>query len=107
MPKTMFSIDDIKRRHSGSWFTPDTMRFFKSRVLPDVFPMEDGSALFISSERYSDDSPRKYSVRKCDGETGSIDTVGEFMGHANIIQARNHAKVHAARPDECPFCSAS
>lgn len=105
--QTMFTIDDIKRRHKGFWFTPDTMRFFSSRVLPDVFPVEDGGALFISSERYDEESPRKYSVRKCDGVSGYIDTVGEFMGHATIVQARNHAKVHASRPDECPYCSAS
>lgn len=104
MSQTMFTIDDIKRRHRGYWFTPETMRFFSSRLLPDVFPMEDGSALFISSERYSEDTPRRYSVRICRPD-GDIDTVGEFQQHTNTVQARNHARMHARNPESCAFCA--
>lgn len=104
------SIEQIKAlaaasAHSTYWFAPDTMRHFRSRVTDYVWPLaDDRGSLFITSERQDEESPRRYSVRKCD-LSGEIDTVGEFMGHATMVDARNHAGVHSTRPDTCPYCS--
>ena len=61
----LFSIDAIRRptrKRSYFYFSPDTMRFFKSRVMQDVFPLEDG-ALFVTSERREGDV-RRYTIRR-------------------------------------------
>lgn len=56
--------------HAGSFFfSRDNMRFFRSRVLSDVWPVESFRAeegnryLFVTSERHGDDAPRHYAVR--------------------------------------------
>ena len=76
---TYTSIEGIKRanlRNHGHWFDKDTLRFFKSRILPTVYH----GKYFISSERYSSDTMRRYTIRVAD-ENGSIDTVGEFQAY--------------------------
>lgn len=92
-------------KHSTYWFDADTMRYFSTRVADYVIPMTDDSgSLFITSDKQDEESLRRYTVRKCDLD-GEISTVGEFLGHKNMTQARNHAVVHAARLDACPFCT--
>lgn len=88
----MFSIGAIMAasRESGShYFDADTMRFFGSRVLGDVW----AGRLFITSERSGFDrySPRMYTVREFMPD-GSIETVGEFGEHATAAQARSAVK---------------
>ncbi len=67
------------------------MRFFDTRVLKDVY----GGRYFITSERFDDDTPRLYTVREAD-DNGRISTVGEFQGHATILDAQKEAKRLAA-----------
>lgn len=66
------TADDIRAiaDHAGSFFfSRDTMRFFNSRVLSDVWPVESFVAaegnryFFVTSERHGDDAPRHYAVR--------------------------------------------
>ena len=66
------SADDIRAiaDHAGSFFfSRDTMRFFNSRVLSDVWSVESYTAsegnrfLFVTSEKHGDDAPRHYAVR--------------------------------------------
>ncbi len=84
----MFNINNIKQanREAGFYFfSPDSMRFFDSRVLPTVY----GGRFFITSERSGFDDPtRTYTVREFMPD-GSIETVGEFNGHATIPLAKN------------------
>ena len=71
------SIDEIKVANNDighHWFEPTSMRFFRSRVSNKVY----GGHYFISSERYDDNSPRLFSIRKA-ADDGSISTVGEFQ----------------------------
>lgn len=71
------NINDIQTavRNSGShWFDPSTMRFFKCRVLDEVYS-GPGGVYFVSSER-GPHGPRRYTVRQFIGD--KIDTVGEF-----------------------------
>jgi CMP-N-acetylneuraminic acid synthetase len=80
----VLTIDDIKRRNRDAgyhYFAPDTMRFFRSRVLPTVY-QGPGGIYFVTSEQFVGSnnvaSPRRYTVRRFDTDTANIDTVGEF-----------------------------
>jgi hypothetical protein len=84
----VFSIGDIQRanRDAGHrFFSPDTMRFFGSRVMPTVY----AGRFFITSERSGFDynSPRTYTVREFFPDA-SIETVGEFNAYKTPAQAR-------------------
>lgn len=91
MTRGVRSIAGIKRANRAAglyWFEPDTIQFFNSRVMADVYPTPEGDAYFVSSEQYDDDAPRLYTVRKFFKTSGRIDTVGEFQGYATADDAR-------------------
>ena len=89
--------------HAGSFFfSRDTMRFFKSRVLEGIYPGGDSKAVpgavfyFVTSEVYGD-APRHYTVRRAvlgiqrdDRPAIDIATVGEH--HATPAEARRAAR---------------
>lgn len=87
-----YDIETANRAGGGRWFSPDNLRFFRSKVYPEVY----GGRLFVSSELspFPGDS-RRYTVRSVD-EDGSIDTVGEFGQHATLSAARRAAREEAA-----------
>ena len=72
------NIQDIKRLategKSPYFFSPDTMRFFSSKVFPDVKQVDRGY-LFITSEKFGE-APRHYQVRHITLD-GSINYYGE------------------------------
>ena len=60
---------DIRRTadEMGSpFFSPQTMRFFNSRLLNIFRPLDDDgtSGLFVTSDRFDSDTPREYRVRE-------------------------------------------
>ena len=75
------TISEIKRRHDGHWFSPDTMRFFASRAPQGGYKVGN-KAYFISSEQFQlfngERRQRAYTIRVMDWITGDIDTLGEF-----------------------------
>ena len=74
-----YSINDIICHNKVSehhFFSPDTMRFFKSRVLDEVY-QGPGGFYFVTSEK-RDDEPRHYTVRIYNPFTGDCRTVGGF-----------------------------
>jgi membrane protease subunit (stomatin/prohibitin family) len=76
------TTQDIINAHKGHYFDADTMRFFKSRVLWQVFPGKD-EVYFVTSERNTGilsgtNYPRKYTVRAYNPETDNIRTVPPF-----------------------------
>jgi hypothetical protein len=98
------SLDEIKaanRVGNGDqhWFSPDTMKWFHSRVSEKVWPVNDG-AYFVTSERPSPSpidghhEPRRYTVRFC-SDAGDIDTVGDFRAHDTMREAAMHARAAA------------
>jgi hypothetical protein len=87
-----YQIDDVKYKaehgESKYWFTPETMRCFKSRVSEMTWKIGD-KIYFISSEKNSwNHEPRFYTVRVCEID-GNIKTVGKFQEHETLRQARN------------------
>ena len=84
------NIQDIKRLategKSPHFFSPDTMRFFNSKVYNHIRKVEKGF-LFITSEVFGDE-PRHYAIRFINLE-GSIDTLKEYQ---SLSQAKKHLK---------------
>jgi len=89
------SIDQIKAANAAAglyFFSPDTMRFFRSRVASSIVY---GGRYFITSEQfhalYAADGPRLYTIRRCNDD-GSIETIGEFQGYETLKAAKDVAK---------------
>jgi len=82
---------DIERVNGNSsqyhFFDRGVTRFFKSRY-PQTGIVRDNKAYFVTSEQFDYNSPRLYTVRVCDMETGIVDTVGEFQQYRTSAQAR-------------------
>lgn len=96
MFKTIEEIREANRRAGLFFFSPDTMRFFRSRVGREVY----GGRFFVTSEQFDDSSPRLYSVRRANDD-GSIDTASEFQGYTSGAEARLAAH-ELARLEEVP-----
>ena len=65
-----------RNQPNGHWFSPNTMRFFRTR-LPRIAYETNAGVLFISEESLSGD--RRYTIRR-QLYNGDIVTVGEFRG---------------------------
>ena len=94
-----YSMEDIKRINKDKgyhFFSPDTMRFFRSRV-GSVYQGE-GGVFFTTSEQNhgmgGKEWPRLHTVRQFNPETGNINTVGEF-NELSYYQARSRAEYYA------------
>lgn len=92
---TVNTIKDAMRAAGSHWFDPDTMRYFRCRVLEEVY-QGPGGIYFVTSEK-GPHGPRAYSVRQFTVNKPSIDTVGEFNGMSRAAAIRM-AKGMAAKP---------
>ena len=77
-----------KEGKSPYFFSPDTMRFFSSKVYKDVKKIDKGY-LFLTSEVFGDAS-RHYAVRFIDFE-GSIKTIEKYH---TLKDAKEHLKFY-------------
>ena len=93
----MNSIAEIKSLHRGHWFDESAMRFFGTHIDETVYP-SNGGTYFVTSERYDENSPRRYSVRRAYlvGGAAHIETVGEFGEYATGAAAHREARQLAA-----------
>lgn len=85
------------------FFERGTMRFFNSRVHGPGYEHPDGKVYFITSEGLEDavfGASRRYSVRAFDQRRCNHDTVGKFMEHWDLKDAREALRraLHAQRP---------
>ena len=88
-----WSMDQIKKCNEWAgkyWFSPDTLRFFKSRI-GDTVHQGKGGIYFISSE-VPPHSPRQYTVRRFDPKKYGVNTVGDFQAFATRAAAERMAK---------------
>ena len=89
------TLAEIKAANASSgqryWFSPDTMRFFRSVADHGVI----GGRYFVTSEQYvpydGDPDPRRFTVRVANDD-GTIGTVGDFQAHDTLEQARAAAR---------------
>lgn len=86
------TMEEIKKIHiekyKGHFFDEDTMRFFDSRILPEVYEGY-GGIYFITSEKFHTD-PRNYTVRRFFPDTGEIQTIKKF-NKLTLIEAQMYA----------------
>jgi hypothetical protein len=83
---TINQIKKLNKAKGGEFFSPNSMRFFDSKVLNDVVHCR-GKAYFVTSEQFHPsqegrqlgfaDADRKYTVRQINLTSGAVDTVGE------------------------------
>ncbi len=79
---TLQEIKDNCATFGSHWFSPDTMRFFASRVSDNVHT-GPGGVFFVSSEQFRAsglyDGPRRYSVRQFKPENAHPDAQGSLI----------------------------
>ena len=75
------------------FFAPDTLKFFKSRILDRVH-QGSGGIFFVTSER-PPHSRRDYTLREFHPKTGQIDTVGERGEYSSTRAAHSAAQSKA------------
>lgn len=85
-----WTLDDIKQAHKGHWFSEGAIKFFRSRI-SSVVHEGPGGIYFVSSEQ-PPHSPRKYTIRKFNPETGKIVSASDFGAFSNSKQAHRLAK---------------
>lgn len=110
---TEIDIQEVKDKHCGHWFSPETMRHFQSRTSQTAY-VGPGGTFFVSSERQRGETcirswsliswcdrkkwvpshQRYYTVRE-QAADGSIKTVGEFQGFSDRRAAHSVAKAYA------------
>jgi hypothetical protein len=98
----IYSTYDIERKHKGFWFSKDTIRFFKSKVVDEVFPTNNGKVYFVSSEKNQLHDKRAFTVRCYNIKDDFISTIGEFQAYETKTQALT-AALNCAYDDSIPF----
>ena len=81
------AVSESKARH---FFSPDTMRFFNSRLQSYILKHSEG-VIFITSEKYDYDDPRLYTVRMFTNE-GRIKSLSDFQELETLAQAKKFAR---------------
>lgn len=82
MFRDIHEVKEANNRAGYFFFSPDTMRFFNSRILGKLY----GGRWFITSER-GPYSFRRYTIRQANAD-GSITTVKEFGKYSTASAAR-------------------
>lgn len=86
----MNQIRQANKAAGFHWFDAATMRFFQSRVSSRVYPLADGSCLFVSSER-NGELARRYTVRHALTSGDIADTPRGFQAFATSGGAHGYA----------------
>lgn len=89
---TMSHIKTFCWNRGSHFFSPDTMRFFSSRI--QMTPPYKGR-VFVTSERMNWNSPRLYTVRVVK-PSGHIETIGDFGGFTSRQSAHHYAEAYAS-----------
>ena len=87
------SIETAVKNSGSHWFDKESMRFFRTKLYPQVFSGEYG-IYFITSES-PPNGTRKFSVRKFNPETLSINTCGKFC-ELTKFKALKNAEYYAS-----------
>jgi hypothetical protein len=101
--ENLYSLEQIKQynsEHGFYFFSPDTLRFFNSKVYPGFIHTPAG-VVFITSEKFDYRSPRLYTVRVM-VEDGSVNEFAgcEFQQFPTIRAARKFARIEADKLNE-------
>lgn len=86
---TMSDIKALNKSAGRFFFSPDSMRFFESRIpiqIPTVSEIDTNKVFFVTTETNFDNTARYAHVRCIDMETGYVDSAGEDF--RNVRQAK-------------------
>lgn len=95
------SQSEIQRMSIGHFFDKSAMRFFNSRIAQygyrkitcnDNETIYHNLVFFVTSERYDYKSPRLYTIRRLNIDSGEIITVGEFQQYKSSSWANKVAQ---------------
>ena len=89
----MYMLINHNKSTGHYFFDPATMRGFYSRA--QTIPPYRGR-VFVTSEKFSWNSPRKYSVREVQPD-GGIKTIGDFGAFTSRQSAHRFAESYAAQ----------
>lgn len=91
---TMGDLIKAVEDNGGHFFEPATKRFFRSRILDDLY-IGTGGCFFVTSEQFAPSrgpaAKRRYTVRQFRADC-SIDTHGEFQAYATPAAAKRAAR---------------
>lgn len=93
---TITDIKEANKKAGKYFFEPDTMRFFNSRVVSEVYTTLWGNYAFFVTREINPSNQLRYSVREFNKQTGDVRTHGEFFGYKTKAVAIEAAK-QAAR----------
>lgn len=80
----------------GGFFSPQETGRYNSRMPNQGYRSPDGPVFFCTSEAMNDRTPRRYTVRRMDWDTGEIVNVGPFC-ELDRNAATNIARIEAQR----------
>lgn len=106
IPSSIAELKDMNRAAGSHFFDRSTMKTFRSRVLPNLYPGH-GKVYFVTSESNYNDTSRAFTVRIFDPANGGVDTFGEFNTWSRS-EALSIARQAAATPVEpCRICGSN
>jgi hypothetical protein len=81
---TISEMKAIQKEKNLHWFSESSMNFFNTVIetQPNIVN------IFITSDRMNHLSPKGYSLRWFNHETGNVETLGEFQLYETMDQAR-------------------
>lgn len=80
-------LKEANRKLGQHWFSKDTMKFFNTQIESIIY---DGN-YFITSEKFNDEHPRKYTVRSFNAD-GRVFTIGKFQQFSTLEEAVEEIK---------------
>lgn len=96
---TITDIKEANKKAGKYFFSPDTMRFFRSRVASEVYTtLWSDYAYFVTSE-INPSNKQAYSVRRFNKKTGDVVTEGKFFEYSTKRAAIEAAKTAARREE--------
>lgn len=95
--RKVYTLRDLKANNETAeqyFFSPKTLRFFHSRISERIFQdtANKDAFYFVTSERFSSETPRLFTIRKATLRGAKIDTVGDFQDYRTLGTALRHAK---------------
>lgn len=89
--KTVTDVISLNTKKGMFFFSPDTLKFFNSRVLGGELQGKNKD-LFITSEKQpsirGQEFSRRFTIRRVNKTSGDISTAGEFQGFGSQSSAK-------------------
>jgi len=103
VPGSMSELQAMNRAAGGHFFDRESMRCFRSRVVPQIWA-GPGGVYFVTSEADSDAGERRFTVRMFDPAEGDVNTFGEFRAWSRGAAVGIARRAAAASPALCHVC---